>query len=66
MTTNDQLGRLMETLQQIRDTSYPEIPDELLEKIVSAHAEDPDSSGLHRRVQRAIEALATEGDSAST
>lgn len=61
---NDQLTALMETLKQLRNSSYPAIPDSLLEEIVTAHAEDPDGTSLHRRVQRALEELAAEDNRA--
>jgi hypothetical protein len=56
MTETDQFAALLETLQEIRDASHPEIPDELLIMILRAHAENPDDSTLHRQVQRAVEA----------
>jgi hypothetical protein len=65
MTMNEQLTALMETLKELRDAQHPEIPDSLLEEIVTAHAEEPDSPSLHRRVQRALEALSTEGTDAA-
>jgi hypothetical protein len=55
MTTSEQVASLMETLLEIRDDQYPEVPEDLLRAIVVAHAEDPDGASLHRRVQRALE-----------
>jgi hypothetical protein len=62
---NDQLTALMETLKDLRDARHPAIPDSLLEEIVTAHAEDPDGASLHRRIQRALEKLAAEGNGAA-
>jgi hypothetical protein len=55
MTMSDQLAALIDTLLQLRDERYPDIPDSLIHEIVAAHAEDPESSSLLRRIQRALE-----------
>src|SRR5262245_17721229 len=65
MTMNDQLEALMETLKQLRDSTYPAITDSLLETIVTAHVEDPDGTSVHRRIQRALEELIAEENHAA-
>ena len=55
MKTNEQFESLMRTLLAVRDSSHPDLPETLLEAIVTAHIEEPDNPTVHRRVERAIE-----------
>ena len=62
MTETDQFAALLETLQEIRDASHPQIADELLVAILRVHAENPADNTLHRQVERAIEATVDVGE----
>lgn len=43
VTMNNNLNELMSALEEIRSTDYPEVPKELLEKILSVEYENQDN-----------------------